>query len=102
MLSFARYTDSHRGDHRAVLRSFLSRVRLINHLLCAASSCAIDIMSGERSYLASLDVIGPTIEAVTLNAISGMLAQAFNAYKAKVGARLLRRLEHVRMSADSC
>jgi hypothetical protein len=32
----------------------------------------------------SLDVVSPTIEAVTLNAISGVLAQAFTAYKAKV------------------
>lgn len=32
----------------------------------------------------SLDVVSPTIEAVTLNAISGILAQAFTAYKAKV------------------
>ena len=32
----------------------------------------------------SLDVVSPTIEAVTLNAISGLLAQAFTAYKAKV------------------
>ena len=31
-----------------------------------------------------LDVVSPTIEAVTLNAISGILAQAFTAYKAKV------------------
>lgn len=38
--------------------------------------------------LSSLDVVGPTIEAVTLNAISGILAQAFTAYKAKVISNL--------------
>lgn len=37
-----------------------------------------------RSILPSLDVVSPTVEAVTLNAISGVLAQAFTAYKAKV------------------
>lgn len=36
----------------------------------------------------SLDVVSPTIEAVTLNAISGILAQAFTAYKAKVMSNL--------------
>jgi hypothetical protein len=36
----------------------------------------------------SLDVVSPTIEAVTLNAISGILAQAFTAYKAKVTSNL--------------
>lgn len=40
-----------------------------------------------RTYLAPSNVVGPTIEAVILNAISGLLAQAFNAYKAKVGQR---------------
>ena len=34
--------------------------------------------------ISSLNVISPTIEAVTLNAISGILAQALTAYKAKV------------------
>lgn len=38
--------------------------------------------------LSSLDVISPTIEAVTLNAISGILAQAFTAYKAQVNSAL--------------
>jgi hypothetical protein len=37
-----------------------------------------------RIELSSLDVISPTVEAVTLNAISGILAQAFTAYKAQV------------------
>lgn len=36
--------------------------------------------------LSSLDLINPTIEAVTLNAASGVLAQAFVAYKAKVSS----------------
>lgn len=35
-------------------------------------------------HFSSLDVVSPTIEAVTLNAISGILAQAFTAYKARV------------------
>jgi hypothetical protein len=39
-------------------------------------------MSSNTGFdFSSLDVISPTIEAVTLNAISGILAQAFTAYK---------------------
>lgn len=34
--------------------------------------------------ISSLDVVSPTIEAVTLNAVSGIAAQAFVAYKAQV------------------
>jgi hypothetical protein len=45
-------------------------------------SATISSMTGLD--LSSLDVVSPTIEAVTLNAISGILAQAFTAYKAKV------------------
>lgn len=45
--------------------------------------------AGQKAYLASLDVVGPTVEAVTLNAISGFLGQAFTAYKAKVRQQVL-------------
>ena len=34
--------------------------------------------------ISSIDIVNPTIEAVTLNAISGIAAQAFVAYKAQV------------------
>jgi energy-converting hydrogenase Eha subunit A len=37
--------------------------------------------------LLSLDIMSPTIEAVTLNAISGILAQLLTAYKAQVTKR---------------
>jgi hypothetical protein len=37
-----------------------------------------------RIELSFLNVISPTVEAVILNAISGILAQAFTAYKSHV------------------
>lgn len=60
------------------------------------SSAASDIAEDNRTVFSatmssmtgldfsSIDVVSSTIEAVTLNAISGILAQAFTAYKAKV------------------
>ena len=37
----------------------------------------------------SRDLISPTVEAVVLNAISGVLAQAYTAYNAGVGTERL-------------